>query len=334
MKQNTLYRLLSNKVKENGSRLFLQKKDGWSWKQLTWLDFDVEVKNVASFLADSGFLKGEKILILSPNHLKCYILKCAALVLGGVIVSVSEHEFERNRDIIFQKEGIRFIAVDKEDTVDLVLLQKETISRIIVFSPESSFHPTDKTIAYNSVVKVGSLKKRKLVDQLEENMKSIHPSDPAIKIIGFNNGEGREKIITQGMLLTLLNISSKKLRFLSSEDQFYALLSESGLYSNLVSFLPSFLGIRGTMTGDLDEFFQDIKEIMPTLLFIDTEILTDRVGTIIKENGGFKNNIRNLLGRRLRYLVVDKPLDSLWTSSLIGSGISIIELTEFSAFSV
>ena len=58
MSERTIPELVINKVKEHGTRLLFQRRDGWSWKQITWLDFDREVKNIASFLLDAGLNPG------------------------------------------------------------------------------------------------------------------------------------------------------------------------------------------------------------------------------------------------------------------------------------
>ena len=83
MEETRFYDFFENRIKENKSRLIFQKRDGWSWKQITWLDFNTEVKSIASFLLDFGFKKGDNVLIISPNTLECLFSESAIILLGG-----------------------------------------------------------------------------------------------------------------------------------------------------------------------------------------------------------------------------------------------------------
>jgi long-subunit acyl-CoA synthetase (AMP-forming) len=86
MSESTIPELVASKVKEHGTRLLFQRRDGWSWKQITWLDFDREVKNIASFLMDIGFKPGDNALIASSNNLDSIATEIAVYHLGGVVV--------------------------------------------------------------------------------------------------------------------------------------------------------------------------------------------------------------------------------------------------------
>ena len=64
MSEKTIPEHLQNRVKEHGTKLLYQRRDGWSWKQITWLDFDRKVKNIAAFLHDLGLSPGSPALTL------------------------------------------------------------------------------------------------------------------------------------------------------------------------------------------------------------------------------------------------------------------------------
>ena len=49
-----LNKFIADRVRENGNKMIFQVKDGWSWKQITWLDFDKDIKSIAAFLLGLG----------------------------------------------------------------------------------------------------------------------------------------------------------------------------------------------------------------------------------------------------------------------------------------
>ncbi|NIP30503.1 MAG: AMP-binding protein, partial [Candidatus Dadabacteria bacterium] len=118
MSIRTIPELVANRVKEHGTRLLFQRRDGWSWKQITWLDFDREVKNIASFLMDMGFESGDRALIVSSNNLDAIATEIAIYHLGGVVVPIPQ---DSNIDRIKEeanKLGAKIIFIELDDLLE------------------------------------------------------------------------------------------------------------------------------------------------------------------------------------------------------------------------
>ena len=91
MDENNFYNFLQRKIRENKSKLIFQKRDGWSWKQITWLDFETEVNSIACFLLDLGFKKEDKIIFYSTNTLESLFFELAVFLLGGITIPVKKY---------------------------------------------------------------------------------------------------------------------------------------------------------------------------------------------------------------------------------------------------
>ncbi|HEY7535308.1 MAG TPA: hypothetical protein VH878_05125, partial [Thermodesulfobacteriota bacterium] len=63
--EKTIPEMIENRVKRYGGKLFFQHKEGWSWKQITWLDFDKTIKDIACFLIALGFSPDSTALVVS-----------------------------------------------------------------------------------------------------------------------------------------------------------------------------------------------------------------------------------------------------------------------------
>lgn len=329
MTDKIFHSILDNRIKQHKSRLLFQKRDGWSWKQITWLDFDSEVRGISSFLLDLGFKPGDQVVIISPNDLHCTFVESAVFLIGGECIPVSENESLQNiRYILDDNENIKFVFILDSNILNNlngILKDKDSIERIFVFE-DVKFGEDTGIISYRNLVKFGFLKRKKLNDTINDITGNLSPGDNAIKTYSFRE-KPASKIITHELLIKLLEMVNKKLRFLSSEDQFFSLLNNTDSFSRMINFLPLYIGNRGAMAGNDREFYQDVKEIMPTILFLNSDTLRK----ICNDNNGSgtgDSSLKKLLGGRVKYILTDYMPGLAVKSRYIDSGISIIELNE------
>lgn len=335
MNSKTFHHLLENRISDYKSRLLFQKRDGWSWKQITWLDFQTEVKSIASFLLDMDFKKGDKALIISTNSLECLFSEAAIFILGGISVPLSIDKQSENIDFILKDEDIRFVFVGDEETLKKYLSSSDKANdpeKIFIFSDYRT-KPEDKIINYRNLVKFGFLKGKKLKDRLSEFSSSVSPDLPAFYFYSLNKQEKAvAKIMTQEIFLKLLQITNKKLRFLSNEDQSYSYLPSSDSFSKLINFLPVYIGSRGAIAETKKDFFSDVLEVMPTVMFLTKAGLEKKHKHLNNSTNGSRS-LKKFFGGRLSYIFTDSSPGHETRSSFVSSGISIIELNELTIFS-
>lgn len=328
MTDKIFHKILDKRIHEHKSRLLFQKRDGWSWKQITWLDYDSEVRSIASYLLDLGFSKGDHVLIVAPNGLECTFVESAVLLLGGICIPVSEDEQEKNIKYILNDNDIRFVFASNEHIAGRISNSLEStngIDKIFTFS-DTKFDAESQVVSYKNVVKFGFLKRKKLNDTINELSEDLSPLDNAFKIYSFRDSP-LSRTITHEMLIKLMDLANKKLRFITSEDQSFSLLSNSDSFSRLVSFLPLYIGNRGAMAAYEQEFYKDVKEIMPTIMFLSSDTL-HRVYEGYENHNNDAKSLKDIFGGRVRYVFTDYlPVLSV-KSRFIDSGISIIELNE------
>ena len=85
--------------------------------------------------------------------------------------------------------------------------------------------------------------------------------------------------------MELLHITYKKLRFVTHEDQSFSYLTSTGSFSKLVNYLTVFIGNRGAIAENKNDFFSDVLEVMPTVMFLSQEGM-DRSVKYLNENNG------------------------------------------------
>ena len=327
MNSKTYYNFLRERIGSNKSRLLLQKRDGWSWKQITWLDFETEVISIASFLYDLGFSKGEKVAVISHNTLECLCMESAIFSIGGVIVPIDVRENITNTISLLNKISPRYLFIGDNQKLDALLsadFDPKAVERVFI-SDDYKADIEENILNYASIVKFGFLKAKKLKDELEELTSGISSDLPVYHFPSVNGKDNNHlKQISQELLIKLLQVAIKKLRFVTTEDQFYSYLPYSDSFSKLANYIPIYIGNRGAIAGTKKEFYSDVLEVMPTVMFLGRELLEEIVANFDDKN----ESLKKLLGGRLNYIFTDSFPGHEVKNSFLSSGITIIELNE------
>lgn len=328
MSESTIPELVANKVKEHGTRLLFQRRDGWSWKQITWLDFDREVKNIASFLMDMGFKTGDKAVIASSNNLDSIATEIAIYHLGGVIVYLPQDESVDK--IIETSNNLRakVVFVEDEDLLNDFVERNEEISnaeRIIFFSDVRLKH--ERIINFKLVLKSGLMKRKKLHDDLTKVSENVSSEDTAAI---FVDTDGESKEISQGTMMEILYEASKKYSQIGIEDQSFSYITSASPFSKLINYLTLFMGTRAAVAESRKDFYDDILEVMPTILFETTdglEAIYDKSVSTLNGTSSEKK-LRKDLGERIKYVFVDSIPKKEVENLFLRAGVNFLEVPE------
>lgn len=332
MSEKTIPELLRNRVKECGTRLLFQRRDGWSWKQITWLDFDREVKNIASFLMDLGFGPGDKAVVASSNRLEAISAEIAVFHLGGVVVPLSPGESHERVIKASGEVGAKFVFIEQGPSLDGVLESPGLIpgaDRIIVF-PDAKIKD-ERVLNFKAVLKFGLMKRKKLEDELSGVSKSIDPESPAALFLDSGNGGGKLEV-SQGKMLEALRSIAERYPQLNAEDQSFSYMTAASPFSKFINYLTLYKANRAAIAESMKDFYMDIVEVMPTLLYetrADLEIISrESVSGESGRNPGKK--LRLDLGNRVNHIFTDR-LPGTDTGRLFSrAGIELHEIEELS----
>lgn len=331
---NTIPMLIDYFVSKYKNKLLFQRRDGWSWKQLTWVDFDSDIKNLSSFLLSLDFGCGQHAVVVSSNNNECAFSELAIYCLGGSVIPFSNIEsLLKYRDSVISikpeylfLENSRYLDEIKKDA-----LLYGQFRKIIVFH-DSKIGVDEKVIPYKALLKFGQLKKKEFIDIVKRHSKGINPSQNALKLISQNGNirhAGSE--INHGKIMEILKSVHKRLGFITREDQSFSLLVSSSLFDKLAVLIGISLGIRMVIAESLDSFYADILEVKPTVLFENAKGLENIYNRFTHSNKS--NDIKAYLGGRLKCLITDSAADKQIDDEFRSSGIEIIELPEFREFS-
>lgn len=330
MSENTIHLLLKSRVKEFGTRLLYQRRDGWSWKQITWLDFDRKVKNIASFLMDLGLGPGDRVVVASSNRLEAISAEIAVMLVGGVIVPLEMNAAPETVTSAANETGAKFIFIEQGESLDGVLGSigfLHGIERIIVF-PDAHIK-NEKVLDFKAVLKFGLMKRKKLEDELVKVSDGVGPDSRAAVFIGAG---GVALEFTQGGILDALRTISGKYHQLGAEDQSFSYMTAASPFSKFINYLTLYRASRAAVADSRKDFYMDVVEVMPTLLYetgADLEVIS---GDLLSGKNGVSpaKNLRLELGNRVGHIFVDRLPGEKTDRLFREAGVTLHEIKELS----
>jgi len=328
MSERTIPELCINRVKEHGTRLLFQRRDGWSWKQITWLDFDREVKNIASFLMDSGFNPGDRALIASSNSLDAIATEIAVFHLGGAIVPTSQNE---DLDKIIETANslnTKIVCLENEALLEEIVNRADELSSAdkIIFYPDVRIKH-DRILNFKLVQKSGLMKRKKLHDDLTNVSANVSADDVAAI---FTNAGGDSKEISQGAMIEILSDASKKYSQIGIEDQSFSYMTTASPFSIFINYMTLLMGTRAAVAESRKDFYDDILEVMPTILFETSDGLEAIYQKSKSSLNGTSNEkkLRKDLGDRIKYIFTDSKPKKEVENLFLRAGVSFLVVPE------
>jgi long-subunit acyl-CoA synthetase (AMP-forming) len=331
--EKTIPELIANRIRKHNSKILFQRRDGWSWKQITWLDFEREVKSISSFLMDLGFGFGDTALVISSNRMESISTEIAIHLIGGVTIPIAEHETLENVVGIAKEFKTKFIFLGIESIlgrIQDIYQELPTLERVVIFS-DVTIRKDYKVIPFKGVLKLGFLKRKLLEDELVKTSKSVLPKSLATIFYSSNSHAKTErKEVTQGDLMGVLHSVSGRLSFIDEEDQSFSYLPSVSPFEKLINHFGIYMGTRIVMAENREDFFEDIVEVKPTVLF-ETKIGLENICSKISSKAGSafsSEKLKSELGSRIKYVVMDSLPGEEIKNLFSKSRVSLIEIPE------
>jgi len=331
--ERTIPEMITNRIKRYGGKILLQHKVGWSWKQITWLDFEKTIKDVACFLMGLGFAPGSTALIVSGSRTESIYTEFAIYLLGGITIPIDENEDPEKIIQIAKDSKSRFIFVSRESILNNLIDQINEIHnlhKIITFT-DISIGEDERVIPFKGLIKFGSMKRKMLEDELIRKANGVLPGSTAT-IFYTNNSdlEQERKEITHEDLIKALKAGSEKLLFITEEDQAFSHLPYVSPYERFVNYLGIYMGNRISIAETRDSFFADILEVKPTVVFETKKGIENLCSKTLSSpgKGSISRKLQNALGGRAKHILVDSLPGREIINLLSSSGVSLTEVPE------
>src|SRR5262245_50464543 len=123
---DTFPKLLAGRARSAPDRPAYREKEYGIWQAHSWSHVAAEVRRLAAGLADLGFRRGDRLIVVGDNRPRLYWSMCAAQSLGGVPVPVYQDSVADELAYVVEHAGARFALAENQEQVDKLLeIQKK-----------------------------------------------------------------------------------------------------------------------------------------------------------------------------------------------------------------
>jgi long-chain acyl-CoA synthetase len=279
-----------------GAPAYREKEYG-IWQTYDWARVAREVGLLAAGLAELGFKRGDRLIVVGDNRPRLYWSMCAAQSLGGLPVPVYQDSVADELAYVVEHAGARFALAENQEQVDkLREIQKKvpTLETIFYVDPRGMRH-YEGLSSWAEVQERGAKRLAAQPDAVSAEVAKGQGSDDAIML--YTSGTtGRPK----GALLSYDNLvwaaeAGAQFDGLKAGDELLSYLPMAWVGDHIFSYAQGYVvGLVVNCPESAATVMTDLREIGPTYYFAPPRVLENLITqvTIRMEDAG-------LLKRRL-----------------------------------
>jgi long-chain acyl-CoA synthetase len=269
-----------------------REKEYGIWQTYDWARVAREVGLLAAGLAELGFRRGDRLIVVGDNRPRLYWSMCAAQSLGGLPVPVYQDSVAEELAYVVEHAGARFALAENQEQVDKLLeIQKKvpSLQTILYVDPRGLRH-YQGLLSWAEVQERGAKRLAAQSDLVSAEVAKGHGSDDAIML--YTSGTtGRPK----GALLSYDNLvwaaeAGAQFDGLKAGDELLSYLPMAWVGDHIFSYAQGYVvGLVVNCPESASTVMTDLREIGPTYYFAPPRVLENLITqvTIRMEDAGF-----------------------------------------------
>jgi len=267
MREDTIPLMFFARAAKYRNRCALKVKRAGKYCDISWLEFEDKVKNLAYGLLTLGLSPGDKVGLLSENRPEWAYSDLAVLSIGCADTPLYPTDVANQIGYILADSDSKIVIVSNRDQLAKILaIRSKTpaLRKIIVMDPPPGLEDKD-IVSFDSVIRIGAENASKVRPEFESRIQSAKKDDLA-SIIYTSGTTGEPK----GVCLTHDNFLSNcrsclELLPLGEDDLSLSFLPLSHVFERMASYyFTIFIGGTIAYAENLDSLQQNLKEVRPT----------------------------------------------------------------------
>ena len=299
-------------LKENGSRLAHQTLDGMNWKQVTYNDIYSNIEYINSYLTKNKIIN-RKVLSLTANCIDSYVLECSLINLGCSLNFASK---SRLLDVQFNLDFDIILVDTIIDINDNHILQNLTKNKIIISI--QNFKKTKESgsnsISLQNIYKIGLLSKKETKIDKESKINLS-------KTISFLESNSI-KTYTMEDINNFARKNESTFNIINENEFCASLYLKKDIFSKVLNLLFIKFKNKFTNNNSLNSFIENVNEIMPSNLIIDSVSLKELINICYMNKIGFSE----FTGSKIKKIITFELPDNENLELIKKDGIEIISL--------
>lgn len=269
---DTLPKVFQLRVKQYQDRVALREKKFGIWRDVSWREFDANVRRLAYAMIMAGYKRGDRIAVIGWNSPEWVYVDLATQSIGGISIGVYSTSASDQVEYVLEHSGARLFFVENEEQLDKALAVRERLPllRQIVYWDKKNLQGfvEENVLFYEQFLKLGMTIEKENPTVFDQLVADTKADDIAIMV--YTSGTtGPPK----GVMLSQRNLLSASASIYKAHPVYDT--------DELVSFLPlCHIGERTwsvthainngytvSFAENEETIFQDIRDVKPTIFF-------------------------------------------------------------------
>jgi len=333
--RDTFPKLLAGLAPERAHQPAYREKEYGIWQTYDWVHVAREVNLLAAGLAELGFGRGDRLIVVGDNRPKLYWSMAAAQSLGGVPVPVYQDSVTEELAYVVEHAGARYAIAENQEQIDKLLeIQKSVPSlKTLIYDDPRGLRHYDELLSYPEVQERGAKRLAASPQSVSDEVAKGRGGDDAIML--YTSGTtGRPK----GAVLSYDNLiwaarAGAQFDGLKAGDELLSYLPMAWVGDHLFSYAQGYVvGLVVNCPESAATVMTDLREIGPTYYFAPPRVLENLITQVMirmEDAGALKRRLFQYfmaLARRVGPALLDgravSPVDRLlyWLGSLLVYG--------------
>ncbi len=282
---DTFPKLLAGLAKTRAHAPAYREKEYGIWQTYDWAHVADQVNRLAAGLADLGFARGDRLIVIGDNRPRLYWAMAAAQSLGGVPVPVYQDSVTEELAYVVDHAGARYAVAENQEQIDKLLeIQKRvpSLATLIYEDPRGMRH-------YEGLLSYDEVQARGRPEAVAAEVAKGRGGDDSIML--YTSGTtGRPK----GAVLSYDNLiwaarAGAMFDGLKAGDELLSYLPMAWVGDHLFSYAQGLvLGLVVNCPESAATVMTDLREIGPTYYFAPPRVLENLITqvTIRMEDAG------------------------------------------------
>jgi len=281
---DTFPKLLAGLARTRPHAPAYREKEYGIWQTYDWAHVAGQVNRLAAGLADLGFARGERLIVIGDNRPRLYWAMAAAQSLGGVPVPVYQDSVTEELAYVVEHAAARFAVAENQEQIDKLLEIRKTVPSLqtLIYDDARGLRYYQDLLSYDEVLERGTRRLQAAPNLVAEEVAKGQGGDDAIML--YTSGTtGRPK----GAVLSHDNLvwaarAGAEFDGLTAGDELLSYLPMAWVGDHLFSYAQGLvIGLVVNCPESASTVMTDLREIGPTYYFAPPRVLENLITQVM-----------------------------------------------------